>query len=309
MSSMDRIKVRGFIYAGVSAFLFGLVPFFSKTLLLAGYSSDMILTYRYIIATLIYLLYILVRRVDIRIPWKTAVEILLIGLLCLAPTSYLYLLSFNYIPTGVATSISYLYPVVVAVLMWMFYAQQLYLSIKVGIFAAVLGVALISWEPGTIRLLGIVYALLTTITYGVYFVVLNRPRMKQVAPIVLTFYFMLFGAVGFTLFATVNQEMRFVLALDFLYNTFMLALFCSILASYLLIRSIAYVGSVSTAVWGTFEPLTALLVGVSYFGEKVTLSGYAGFMLIILAVWLTIKERNGKGENGCLKHERGELGR
>lgn len=294
---MDTIKLRGFIYAGLSAFLFGLVPFFSKTLLLEGYGSDVILTYRYISATLIYLLYILIRRVDIRISWGAAGEVLLIGLLCLAPTSYLYLLSFNYIPTGVATSISYLYPVVVAVLMWLFYAQRLSLAVKIGIFAAVLGVAFISWEPGRIHLPGIFYALLTTITYGTYFVVLNRPRMKGLPPVVLTFYFMLFGALGFSLFTTVNGEMCLILAPDFLFNTFMLALLCSIFASYLLIRSIAIIGSVPTAVWGTFEPLTAILIGVLYFGEKLTFSGYTGFVLIVIAVLLTIKGRKrGIGE-------------
>lgn len=285
---MDKIKLKGFIYAALSAALYGLIPYFSKTLQLDGYGDDIILTYRYVIAALVYVAYVVVRRVAVKISFAAMAEVVVIGLTCMAPTAFLFLLSFNYIPTGISTAISFLYPVVVAVLMAVFYKQKLVLSVKAGIFLSVAGVALLSWMPGKIQFMGVLYTLLSAVTYGAYFVALNRPRMKAMSPQVLTFYWMVLGSVCFLSVSAMSGRLEWITSPKFLFNTGMLAIFSTIFASIFLIRAIDTIGSVLASVLGTFEPLTAMLIGVLHFGEHTEISTYAGFLLVLAAVGMVV---------------------
>lgn len=281
-------NLKGFIYAGLAAALYGLIPYFSKTIMLEGYGTDIILAYRYLLAALIYVAYVVVRRIDVRISWAAFAEVLGIALLCMAPTAYFFMLSFNYIPTGVATAVSFLYPVVVALLMSWFYKQQLSVAVKIGILLSVAGVAMVSWMQGKIQFLGILFALLSAITYGVYFVVLNRPRLKNMRSEVMIFYVLLLGGVGFSLFSVFTGHMKLILEPDFLFNSGMLALVTTIFATFLLLKAVLLVGSVATSVMGTLEPLTAMLIGVLHFGEKLIWANYVGFLLILIGVILVM---------------------
>lgn len=50
---MRNTTIKGFLYAALSSSTFGLAPFFSISLLIAGFSSFEVLTYRWGIASLI----------------------------------------------------------------------------------------------------------------------------------------------------------------------------------------------------------------------------------------------------------------
>lgn len=286
------MKIKGYVYASIAAILYGLIPYFSKTMLKEGYGADLILAYRYLLAALIYLLYVIIKRVDVRISWTAFLEIFCVAAFCMAPTAYFFMLSFNYIPTGIATAVSFLYPVVVAQLMSRFYKQRLTTSMKIGIILSVAGVAMVSWMRGRIELLGVLFALLSAITYGVYFVVLNCPRLRTMNPEVLIFYILMLGGVGFTVFSALTGHMKLVWTPDFLFNAAMLSFVTTILGTYFLLKAVASVGSVTTSVIGTLEPLTAMLVGVLHFGELLIWANYIGFLLIILGVILVVYQKN-----------------
>ena len=49
---MQNVSIKGFIYAALSSATFGLAPFFTISLLLAGFSSFVVLAYRWGIASL-----------------------------------------------------------------------------------------------------------------------------------------------------------------------------------------------------------------------------------------------------------------
>ena len=68
----------------------------------------------------------------------------------------------------------------------------------------------------------------------------------------------------------------------------MLALVCTVLSDYTLVLAIKRIGSTMTSILGSMEPLTAVIVGVVYFGERFDSSSVAGLILIIAAVVLVI---------------------
>lgn len=256
-----------------------------------GLNSDVILAYRYIFAALIYMFYILFRHIDIRVSFRAFIEIFLVSIIFMAPTAYTFMLSFNYIPTGVATSVSYVYPVLVAIFMALFFKKKLLMTVKIGIVLSVIGVTCVSWMHGKIHIQGILLALASAVAYAGYFVVLNRQRLKELNPQVLTFYFLVLGGFGFVILAAVNGRMEWVANTKFYFNVSMLAILSTILSSVLLIKAIDAIGPVITSVVGTLEPLTAVFIGVMHFGEVLDVLNYVGFLLIFISVVLVIFQK------------------
>lgn len=160
------VKIKGIIYACISAATFGMIPLFVNTAMLDGINNDTILVYRYVIAALVYLVYLLARRTNLHISRPSMIEVLWAGVGGYGLTAFFLFMSYHYMPTGVATSIHYLYPVVVALLMAFFYKEKLSLMVKGGILLAIIGVYFLSWSSGQIKWVGLLFSLATTITYG-----------------------------------------------------------------------------------------------------------------------------------------------
>ena len=51
---------------------------------------------------------------------------------------------------------------------------------------------------------------------------------------------------------------------------------------------IQYIGSTPTAILGALEPVTAIIFGITIFGERMTLRESIGIVMILIAVTLVI---------------------
>lgn len=109
-------RIRGIFYACLSAATFGMIPLFVNRAILDGVNNDTILVYRYTLAALLYGIFLLCRRVNLRISVPELKEVVLAGVGGYGLTAFFLFLSYHYMPTGIATSVHYLYPVVVAIL-------------------------------------------------------------------------------------------------------------------------------------------------------------------------------------------------
>lgn len=119
------VRIRGIFYACLSAATFGMIPLFVNRAILAGVNNDTILVYRYTLAAVLYGLFLLCRRTDLRISCRELKEVALAGVGGYGVTAFFLFLSYHYMPTGIATSVHYLYPVVVAVFMALFFRERL----------------------------------------------------------------------------------------------------------------------------------------------------------------------------------------
>ncbi|MGL4491600.1 MAG: EamA family transporter, partial [Tannerellaceae bacterium] len=71
-------------------------------------------------------------------------------------------------------------------------------------------------------------------------------------------------------------------------NLFFLALVPTLISNLALIEAIKRVGSTTTAILGSMEPVTAVTVGIFVFAEPFSVSQFMGIVLIIAAVTLVI---------------------
>ena len=203
-------------------------------------------------------------------------------------TAFFLMWSYHYMPTGVATAIHFFYPVVVALLMAIFYKERLPLAVKAGIVLAICGVYLLSWTPGEVKWLGLFFVLMSTLTYGCYITALNRPVLKRINPDVLTCYVLLFTALFYLIIAVVQGKMEIITRPRFLMDMGQLAILSTIISARLLVAAVKLIGSVMSSVLGTLEPITAIVVGVLYFNEQLTYVNYLGLLVVLVAVLVVI---------------------
>lgn len=284
-------RVKGLLFAALSAATFGLIPLYANQAILDGVNNETILVYRYGIAGLVYALYLLFRRVDMRLSTGELKEVIFAGVGCYGITAFFLMLSYHYMPTGVATAIHYFYPVVVALLMHFVYKERLGWIVNLGIWLAIAGVALLSWTPGDVNWWGLFFVLVSTLTYGSYIVVLNRPVLKRMSPDVLTCYALLFTALFYLLLGGVQGKMEFITRPRFLLDMFQLAVLSTILSARLLVSAVKLIGSVPCSVLGTLEPLTAIVIGVFYFQEHLSMLNYVGLVIVLIAVLIVILKK------------------
>ena len=281
-------KVKGIIFAALSAATFGLIPLYANQAIIHGVNNETILVYRYGIAGIVYAIYLLIRRVDMRLSRAETKEVLLAGVGGYGVTAFFLMWSYHYMPTGVATAIHFFYPVVVAILMMIFYKERLPLEVRAGIVLAICGVYLLSWTPGDVKWWGLFFVLMSTVTYGCYITALNRPVLKAMKPDVLTCYVLLFTAVFYVIVALLQGKLEFVTRPRFLLDMTQLAILSTIVSARLLVAAVKLIGSVPSSVLGTLEPITAIAVGGVYFREQLTYVNYIGLFIVIAAVLVVV---------------------
>lgn len=283
---------KGIICAIISSGTFGLIPLFSIPLLLSGLSSQTILFWRFVLAALMMGIVALATKRSFRISLHEVWRLLLLAVMYSA-TALCLLQSYNYIPSGVATTISFLYPLAVAIVMTLFFREKSSVWLFVAILISLAGVALLSWNGEGIAgnretLVGMGYAGLTVMTYMVYIVGVMRSSVSRLDPMILAFYVLLFSSLFFLLYTTTGNGFQTPSTWNQWQNMLLLALIPTVLSNLTLVLAIQQIGSTMTSILGSMEPLTAVLVGVFRFGESFSLDMAIGLILIISAVMIVI---------------------
>jgi len=140
----------------------------------------------------------------------------------------------------------------------------------------------------TLSLFGVTLVFISSLTYALYIIGVNRSILKTMPTSKLTFYALLFGITVF------GVRLKFGLALDIItvpslwINPVCMALFPTIISLITMAKAVHYVGSTPTAILGALEPITALVIGVSVFGEQLTPRIVTGIICVLIAVTLII---------------------
>mgnify|MGYP001522404410 FL=1 len=286
---MNRIK--GILYAAVSSSTFGLAPFFSLTLLLAGFSAFEVLSYRWGVATIALTLFGWCSGCSFRLEKKDFLVVLLLSLLR-AVTSFSLLIAYQNIATGVASTIHFMYPLAVSIVMMYFFQEKKSLWVMFAVFMSLLGAALLSSGELEAKngdtIVGLVAACVSVFSYAGYIVGVRMTRAVRINSTVLTCYVMGLGTVLYFIGALTTSGLRLV-ADGYTWLIILgLALPATAISNITLVRAIKYAGPTLTSILGAMEPLTAVVIGVFVFKELFTLNSAIGIILILLAVSVVI---------------------
>lgn len=281
--------IKGVFYAILSSGTFGLIPLFTIPLVEElGVNEANVLFYRFFISSLLMGGICLLRKNNLRIGGKLILSVLGLGLLY-ALTALFLVYSYNYIASGIATTIHFLYPLCVSLVMVFLFNEKQTKSLVVAAFLSLVGVALMCWTGGELHLLGVLLAGMTVLTYGFYIVGLNQLTNKGVSADVLTFYVILTGAILFFIYAQfdgggVDPIPSFRAGLYLL----LLAFLATVISDFALVLAVKHAGSTVTAVLGAMEPLVAVSMGVLVFAEYFGVQSFIGLLLVLFSVTLVI---------------------
>lgn len=284
---IKKRRLAGYLAGFIAGVSYGTNPLFAKPLLESGVPVLVMLLFRYGISAAILAIWMLAKREQFRVKGNEIALLVLLGILFACSSLFLFF-SYEFIPSGLATTLVYLYPVFVALIMVFlrFYPSwQTWLSI----IATFGGILLLS-SPSTgasIRIPGIILAVASALSYAFYLVIVNRSkRIKNVSEHTLTLYALLTGAF---LFAAIRALQGGSItegintASDW-GNLIGLAIVPTMISLLTLAVSSRYIGPTKTSILGVFEPLTAILIGTLLFGEPLTMKMVIGVAVCISAV-------------------------
>lgn len=288
-----NVKAKGYILGAVAAATYGMNPLFALPLYKAGMNPDSVLFFRYLFAIPVLGMMIVARGRSFKLKRKEVLPLIIMGLL-VALSSLALFQSYNYMDVGIASTLLFVYPILVALIMWIAFKEKLTLPTVLCILLALGGIGLLykSGDGSTLNLTGIILVMISALSYAIYIVGVNQSTLKNLATLSLTFYVLLFGLVLFLVRVDFGQSLRVAETWYLWGNLIALAIFPTAISFLCTTQAIQYIGSTPTAILGALEPLTAVFFGVVIFGESLTLRLSCGMLMIILAVTLIIAGGN-----------------
>lgn len=308
-------SIRGLIMAILSSATFGLIPLFSIPLMENGNAElqlnlDNVCFYRFLFSALLMGVIVFVsfarkskgnfsfRKVAADAFSLTPKQLGLMMLISVFYASTSIFLTASYtvgeIPSGIATTMHFLYPVFVTAMMILFFGEKFTILKAVSVALAFGGVFFLSGasfnEGISLNPIGLLFVLVTIFTYGSYIIGVNN--LKAIASMngmKLTFYVLAFSCLLFCGNIVVKGgSFQPLVTFHQWWNILALAFIPTLISDLTLVYAIQIIGSTTTAILGCMEPLTAVLVGISVFGERLNINQGIGMILVFIAVYLVI---------------------
>lgn len=282
-------KTKGYILGTIAAATYGMNPLFALPLYNGGMNPESVLFFRYLMAIPILALMIHARGRSFRVNRREALTLIGMGLL-VAVSSLTLFQSYNFMEAGIASTILFVYPIMVALIMSLIFKEKLSLQTGICLLMALGGIAMLykGGDGTTLSLTGTILALLSALTYAIYIVGINQSTLKNTATLTVTFYVLVFGVSLFIIRLLTGVELTIPSKWYLWANLLALAIFPTAISFLCTTSAIQYIGSTPTAILGALEPVTAIIFGITVFGERITPREAMGIALILIAVTFVI---------------------
>ena len=281
-------KLIGILCAIGAAVCYGTNPL-ARFLYAEGMNIPSVLFYRFGLAWVIVAVVMMFRKESLRVNRREFLTLSALGVLFILSSTTLYT-SFNLMPSGIASTILFTYPIMTAAIMTLVFRERLTLLTVVAIALSLVGVALLSFNDDgtTFSLLGIVLVLISALTYALYIIVVDKSPL-QMSSFKINFYVLFYCALGNVVYALVSgQPLMLPPSPTAWFWVSWLAVVPAIMALVMMVYAAKYLGSTPTAILGALEPMTAVLIGVFVFAEPFSLRRSLGIVLISGAVTMAV---------------------
>lgn len=287
-------KTAGILYGAVGAVCYGTNPLFALHMYSEGYNADTVLFYRYFTAVIIFGLWTtLVKKISLKPNLKEIIPMYVAGLM-FAFSSLTLFNSYSYIDGGIASVLLFIYPVFVALIMFILFKERLHKNTLFSIFLVMCGIFLLykGKTNETLNLTGLILVFISALFYAIYMVLIKKNNiLKHINSSKLTFYVMLFGLSVFLYNLKFGRNLQLITKPLLYIDILMLAVLPTIVAIETLTLSIKLIGPTLSAVISALEPVSAMIFCVIFFKETVTLKILLGIIAILSAVFLIITDK------------------
>lgn len=283
-------KLKGTIAGVVAAVCYGTNPLGAKFLYADGINTNTVLTHRFGFAMIILGIVMIMKKMSFKVSKRELGILMTLGVLFAASSMTLYS-SFLHIDAGIASTLLFVYPMMVALIMTVCFKEKMTWVTVGSILLAFAGIFMLNGAngEGTLNATGVILVMVSSLTYAIYIVVVNKTRIEM-SSIKLTFYVLLFCVSCIIIHSFFRPETHLMLLKTPRQYGFalMLSIVPTIMSLILMTISIRDIGSTPSAILGALEPLTAVVIGIFVFNEAFTLRLAGGIALILSGVLLII---------------------
>ena len=273
----------------ISAFLYGIAPVLPKFTYTGGANG---ITLTFLRAAISVPLLYLIMRVDKRSLKLTKNEfksILLLGIFGGTVPVLLLYASYNFISTGLATTLHFVYPLVIVLASAFLYHEKMSKFKLAAVVLVTVGIFLFADIETASDSAGIVLALLSGVFYSFYVIYIDRSGLDTMDYIKLTFYFMLIMSITTLIFGLLSGGISFNLTGRAWSYAAIISLIVTLGAMPLFQIGVRFEGASTAGIMSTFEPITSVAMGAAFLGEIIGISQIFG--VIIIMTGLVLAER------------------
>ncbi len=285
-----RITFNGVFYAIISSCSFGFSPLFSLGLLAAGLSNFDVLSYRWSVAAVVLMIYAASKGKSLRLStfdevWKVVLLSLLRSI-----TSITLLIGYANIASGIASTINFMYPVVVALCMMLFFGEKKSIVNIISILISIFGVYLLASGDGLKveggnTVLGLTCSIISALSFAAYYILMKQTKADKIEVVKFTTWIMLLSAVYFIICGFIfDGKITMVSDLKLWGYIAGLGLWSTMISNFTGVKAVRRIGPTMTSILGALQPLTAVVLGVLFLDEHLGPRTIAGISIIMVTV-------------------------
>lgn len=280
---------KGYIYTALSAIIFGLMPLLTKIIIARGATSLTIPFFRVFYVTIVLFLVLKIKKIDLHLEKRDLLSVILTSIFGSGLTIIILNESYNYVDTGIATSLHFLYPLFVAILCCFFYGEKIKKKQIISLSFALVGI-ICFMSKGNGSLFGYLLAIASGLTYAFYLVKMDKSGLVKMNALKLSFYLALFTTIEIFTMNLYMQEVVFKMDAVSYGLLLVLALSSSFLATVLLQKGVLLLGSTRASFICLLEPVTSMIVGILWLNEALTFNKGLGGLAIIISLIIFLKK-------------------
>jgi drug/metabolite transporter (DMT)-like permease len=281
---------KGKMYLIISAVLYGIIPFLT-TVAYSGGANGITLTFlRSVISLPLLFAVILSDKRNLKITRNQFEKIVVLSVFGgVMPLVTLYL-SYNYISTGLATTLHFIYPLIIILTMSAIYRHKPSKNILSSVIFVTVGIFMFADISSVSSKTGIILALLSGVFYSFYVIYMDKSGLDRMDFFVLTFYVSSIMSASLLVFSLLTDS----LTLDISPISWSFSVLVSLAGTFgampLFQLGVRYEGAETAGILSTLEPITSIVLGALLLGEKVDTSQMFGAALIIFGVIIAQKK-------------------
>lgn len=289
-----RLRINGMFYAALSSASFGFSPLFSLGLLAAGLSNFDVLSYRWLIAGIVLMVYAACKKKSLAInSFDEAWKIVLLSILR-AITSITLLIGYANISSGISSTINFMYPVIVALCMMIFFGEKRTWVDFIAIVGSFFGVYLLASgdsiivEGGNTQL-GLACSLISAFSFAGYYILMKQVKADKIEVVKFTTWIMMLSAFYFIICAIIFEgRLTFVSDGKSWMNILGLGLWSTMVSNITGVKAIRRIGPTLTSILGALQPMTAVVLGVLFLNEHLYFRSVIGIACILISVSIIV---------------------
>jgi len=288
---MDKLK--GTAYTLFSSVSFGIMPFLTKYAYLGGANAVTTLAFRFLIASFIIYLILRIKKVDMTISKNNFSEILFFGAFLYALNTIWLYDAYNFIPTGIATTLHFTYPVFVMLGMIFIFKEKIHIKKIFAILFLFLGLyCLVGRNCMTLDFWGVILSAGSGLIYAGYIISAGKCKFSKLDSYVTIFYLSLLSAGLLFIYGFFTNSLTFGMDISSYASIAVISIFCTVLALVAFLEGIKLIGPSNTALLSTFEPVVSIILGILVLNEILSIEMAIGSFLVLSSVVLVATEKN-----------------